>query len=218
MSWTCKHLTGAEVDTLYEDGNLKRLYDDSKDKIENKNYDLYDSDSDLTDEDKLDYWYSVLKSHADQNVLAETTKVFYTIGAYYNNKIYMISANYFDTSDKTYNYCHALVGKFNDSKKYAFSTDFWTPQNELMKNLGSLSMVFYSTPGGSLSFRAETARGNPSLFDYSNTIQTEEQQVIDIDSDSSDPIATEDGSTQTDTSRKIMEKTYTTIKTVRPLK
>ena len=54
MSWTCKHLTGAEVDTLYEDGNLKRLYDDSKDKIENKNYDLYDSDSDLTDEDKLD--------------------------------------------------------------------------------------------------------------------------------------------------------------------
>ena len=130
----------------------------------------------------------------------------------------MISATYYDSSDKGYYYTHALVGKLNDSKGYAFSTDFWSPQNTLMKSLGSQQMVFLSTPGGSLSFRADTARGNPTLFDYDNTVQTEVEETLDIDSSESDVAPTEDGSTQTPTSINLINKKATTIKTVRPLK
>lgn len=218
MSWTCKHLSGSDIDSLDDNGDLRRLYDDSKEKIENKNYDIYNSSSDLSDDDKYNHWLSVLKSHAENDVISDSTKTFYTIGAFFNDVIYMISATYYDSSDKGYYYTHALVGKLNDSKGYAFSTDFWSPQNTLMKSLGSQQMVFLSTPGGSLSFRADTARGNPTLFDYDNTVQTEVEETLDIDSSESDVAPTEDGSTQTPTSINLINKKATTIKTVRPLK
>lgn len=217
MSWSCKHLSPSEIEDLVADGSLRRLYDDSKDKIENKNYDLYDSESDISDDEKFNHWFSVMSSHASQSVLSDPNKDFYTIGAFFNDEIYMMSANYYDSSDKSYNYCHALVGKKDGSKGYAFGQDFWDPQSTLMKSLGATQMIFWSTPGGSLSFRSATAKGNPSIFDYSNMAQTEEVDDLDIDSVNENIIPTEDGSTKENTTMKLLEKQAKVIKTVRPL-
>ena len=217
MSWSCKHLSSAEVDSLVADGSLQRLYDDSKDKIENKNYELYGSESDISDDQKLNYWISLMASHSDGNVMSDSNKTFYTVGAFFNNEIYMISANYYDSSDKSYNYCHALVGKKDGSKGYSFGPEFWSPLSTLMKSLGATQMIFWSTPGGSLSFRAATAKGNPEVFDYDNMVQSEEQENIDIDLVNENEVPTEDGSTKEQTAVKILQKESRVIKTVRPL-
>lgn len=87
-----------------------------------------------------------------------------------------------------------------------------------MKSLGADKMVFWSTQGGSLSFRAITAQGSPGLFDYDNHIQTEEEEVYDIDSEEVDVAPTEDGSTKAGDTIKLLQQSQTTIKTVRPLK
>jgi len=217
MSYTCKHLTVEEVDALEVSGDVKRLYNDSKDKIENGNY-LYDASSDISEDDKYNHWYGLMRNFADGKVNDKSTYTHYCMAVYKDNVLCLLSANYYDTADKSYNYCHALVGAINNSKAYSFTTDFFTPQHTLMKSLGADKMVFWSTQGGSLSFRAITAQGSPGLFDYDNHIQTEEEEVYDIDSEEVDVAPTEDGSTKAGDTIKLLQQSQTTIKTVRPLK
>ena len=217
MSYTCKHLTVSEIDALESSGDVRRLYDDSKDKIESGNY-IYDNKSDISDEDKFNHWFVLMRSFAGQKVIDESTYTHYCMAVYKNDVLCLLSANYYDSADTSYNYCHALVGAIDNSKAYAFTTDFFTPQHTLMKSLGADKMIFWSTQGGSLSFRAITAQNSPGLFDYENHIQTEEKEVYNIDSETVDVIPTEDGSTQPIETIKLLQQSTTTIKTVRPLK
>ena len=69
-----------------------------------------------------------------------------------------------------------------------------------------------------MSFRAKTAQGIPSLFDYENHVQTEEEEVYDIDSKDIEVAPTEDGSTKSSEVVKLLQQSTTTVKTVRPLK
>lgn len=216
MSFTCKHLTESEILAHIDNGDFRRLYDASKDKIESGNYDLYDSTSDIDDDSKYNHWCSLMLSYANSTVIDKPTHSYFCIGVYKNGELCLLSANYYDSEDNSYSYCHALLDKINDSKSYAFTEEFWVPQNALMKSVGANKMVFYSTQGGSLSFRAKTAQGIPSIFDYSGHIQTEEEENYDIDS-SGDSAPTEDGSTKENEVVKVLEQKSTTIKTVRPL-
>ena len=217
MSYSCKHLTENELQALIDDGNFQRIYDDSKDYIESGNY-TYDADSDISDDAKYQHWCGIMLSFASERINSSATETHYCLATYKDNVLCMMSACYFDSADNSYNYCHALVGKIDDSKAYAFSTDFFTPQATLMKSVGADKMVFWSTQGGSLSFRAITAQGSPGLFDYDNHIQTEEEEVYDIDSEEVDVAPTEDGSTKAGDTIKLLQQSTTTIKTVRPLK
>ncbi len=217
MSYTCKHLTLSELDELIDSKDFERIYDDSKAYIENGNY-IYNSDTELSDEDKLDHWVSIMRSFSNSDIIDKSTYTHYCLATYKDNVLCMMSACYFDSADNSYNYCHALVGKIDGSKAYSFTTDFFTPQATLMKSVGADKMVFWSTQGGSLSFRAITAQGSPALFDYDNHVQTEEEEVYDIDSEEVNVIPTEDGSTKAAETIKILQQATTTIKTVRPLK
>ena len=218
MSYTCKHLSPSELQTLIDDGELKRLYDDSKEKIEAGNYSVYNADSDISEEDKLQHWTGLMMAFANENVLDQDTYSYYCLAVYKDNVLCLLSANYFDSADNSYNYCHALLSLINNSKSYAFTEEFWTPQNTIMRSVGADKMVFYSTQGGTMSFRAKTAQGIPSLFDYENHVQTEEEEVYDIDSKDIEVAPTEDGSTKSSEVVKLLQQSTTTVKTVRPLK
>ena len=167
MSYTCKHLSLSELNEQIDSEDFERIYDDSKAYIENGNY-TYNADSDLTDEQKLNHWVSIMRSFASGEVNDVNTYTHYCLAVFKDNVLCMMSATYFDSADNSYNYCHALVGRIDGSKKYSFTTDFFTPQATLMKSIGADKMVFWSTQGGSLSFRAITAQGSPNLFDYDN--------------------------------------------------
>ena len=217
MAYTCKHLNESEVQALIDSGDIERIYDDSKEYIEKGNY-IYDSNSEIDDETKLAHWLGIMKSFAGGNMIDKNTYTHYCLATYKDNVLCMMSATYYDSADNSYNYTHALVGKIDGSKKYSFKTDFFTPQHTLMKSLGADKMVFWSTQGGSLSFRAITAQGSPGLFDYDNHIQTEEEEVYDIDSEEVDVAPTEDGSTKVGETIKLLQQSTRTIKTVRPFK
>lgn len=217
MSYTCKHLSLSELNEQIDSEDFERIYDDSKAYIENGNY-TYNADSDLTDEQKLNHWVSIMRSFASGEVNDVNTYNHYCLAVFKDNVLCMMSATYFDSADNSYNYCHALVGRIDGSKKYSFTTDFFTPQATLMKSIGADKMVFWSTQGGSLSFRAITAQGSPNLFDYDNHVQTEEEEVYDIDSEEINVAPTEDGSTKAADTIKLLQQSTTTIKTVRPLK
>ena len=217
MSYTCKHISSSELDTMFEDGNFQRLYDDSKEYIENGNYFLYDSESDISEDDKYNHWCSLMSAFASGNVVSDSTQSNYVLGVYKDGVVCLLSAGYFDTADNSYNYCHALLGKIDGSKKYSFTTEFFEPQSALMKSVGADKMVFWTTQGGSFSFRAQTAQAIPTLFNYDGLVQTEEEEVYEIDG-SADEIPTEDGSTKAFEAIKLLQSQSTTIKTIRPLK
>ena len=218
MAYTCKHINVSELEAIIDSNDFKQLYDDSAEKIENGNYDLYNSESELSDDDKYFHWVSLMKSCADRKVLDQDTQTHYLLAVYKDGDLCLLSANYYDSADNSYNYCHALLKLIDNSKAWAFQEDFWIPQTALMKSLGADKMVFYSTQGGSLSFRSKTAQGIPALFDYENHIQTEEEKVFDIDSKDIEVAPTEDGSTQMSNTIKLLQQSTTTVKTVRPLK
>ena len=216
MSYTCKHLTVEEVDALEVSGDVKRLYDDSKDKIENGNY-LYDASSDISEDDKYNHWYGLMRNFADGKVNDKSTYTHYCMAVYKDNVLCMLSATYYDSAETSYNYTHALLGAIDGSKSYAFSTEFFTPQATLMKSLGADKMIFYSVKGGSLSFRAITAQASPTLFDYSTINQSEYVDEYEVDMPE-EAIATIDGSTKTNDSVKKEKISRDEIKTVRYLK
>ena len=60
MSFTCKHLNESEILAHIDNGDFRRLYDASKDKIESGNYDLYDSTSDIDEDSKYNHWCSLM--------------------------------------------------------------------------------------------------------------------------------------------------------------
>lgn len=216
MSWSCKHLTLAEVQAHDENGDLKRLLDDSKDSIENsKNYLQYNSDA--NEDAKYNHWLAMFLSHAGNTVIPDKdTQTVYLIGAYFNNILYMLCASNYDSSDNTYNMTNSLVGKKSNSKAYAFSKEFWTPCFTLMKSIGSTAMVFYTVKGGSMTFRSATAKAMDGLVDYNNMTQTEEIEKHDIDS-INNAIPTIDGSTKESVETKLADYESEIIKTVRPL-
>ena len=217
MAYTSKHLNSSELDILIEDGNFQRLYDDSKEYIENGNYYLYDKESDISEDDKYNHWCSLMSSFASGNVVAESTQTNYVLAVFKDDLLCLLSANYYDTADTSYNYCHALLGRVDGSKKYSFGTEFFEPQASLMKSLGADKMIFWTTQGGSFSFRAKTAQTIHTLFNYDELIQTEEEEVYEINS-AADEIPTEDGSTKAFEAVKLLQSQSTTIKTIRPLK
>ena len=215
MAFTCKHLSQAELQALIDNGEFERIYNDSKASIESGNY-VYDAESNMSDEDKLEYWKGVMQSFIN-GAIDKESYTSYCLAGYKDNVLCMLSATYFDTEDTSYNYTHALIGEIDGSKSYAFSTDFFTPQSVFMKSLGADKMVFYSVKGGSLSFRAITAQGSPSLFDYDRINQSEHVEEYEVEV----PIVAEptiDGSTKINDAVEKVKIARDEIKTVRYLK
>lgn len=217
MAFTCKHLNETELQALIDNGEVERLYEDSKEYIENGNY-VYNSGSEISDADKLDHWISLMLSFASGRVSDKDSYTFYCLATYKDDVLCMMSATYFDSTDTSYNYSHALVGKIDGSKAYAFSTDFFTPQSTLMKSVGADKMVFYSVKGGSLSFRSITAQGSPGLFDYSSITQEEHIEEYEVDAPDVEVEPTADGSTKTNDAVEKVKIVRDEIKTVRILK
>lgn len=215
MAFTCKHLSQSELQSFIDDGEFERLYNDSKDSIESGNY-IYDSETSVSEEDKLNHWKSVMQSF-QKGVIDKETNTSYCLATYKDNVLCMLSATYYDSAETSYNYTHALLGAIDGSKSYAFSTEFFTPQATLMKSLGADKMIFYSVKGGSLSFRAITAQASPTLFDYSTINQSEYVDEYEVDMPE-EAIATIDGSTKTNDSVKKEKISRDEIKTVRYLK
>lgn len=215
MAFTCKHLSQAELQALIDNGEFERIYNDSKASIESGNY-VYDAESNMSDEDKLEHWKGVMKSFIS-GAIDKESYTSYCLATYKDNVLCMMSATYYDTEDTSYNYTHALIGEIDGSRAYAFSTDFFTPQSTLMKSLGADKMVFYSVKGGSLSFRAITAQGSPSLFDYDTINQSEHVEEYEVEVPTVD-IPTIDGSTKTNDAVEKVKIVRDEIKTVRYLK
>ena len=217
MAFTCKHINQTELQSLIDSGEVERLYEDSKEHIENGNY-VYNSGSEISDEEKLDHWKSLMTSFASGKVVDKDTFTYYCLATYKDDVLCMMSATYFDSADNSYNYTHALLGKIDGSKAYAFSTDFFAPQSTLMKSVGADKMVFYSVKGGSLSFRSLTAQGSPGLFDYDQLSQEEVKDEYEVDNPDIEVAETMDGSTKTDDAKEKIKISREEIKTVRILR
>tara|TARA_Y100001972_G_C7529700_1_gene266964 strand:+ start:90 stop:728 length:639 start_codon:yes stop_codon:yes gene_type:complete len=196
MSWTAELLDAETLESHIENGHINQMYDDSKQHIDNGNYNYA---NDMDDDAKLQHWKNIFTSFANDKV-NDPGKDLKLICVYKDSDPKLIHAGYY--ADESFHSCHSICKSIDGSNSYVFFEDCWAPQVALVKPMGAKAWVFHQTKGGSIAFRSFTARHISSLFDYENISQIEVDEIQEISAPTGDAIPTEDGSTKDDSPRE----------------
>lgn len=213
MTWTAKFLSATDLQSEIDSGAFADLYDASKDAIEDGNY-IYNSDSNLTDNEKKDHWLGIMQNYASNSTIAPNGKnyEYAVLGAYKDSVLKILHSGFYCSDTNIWNTDHGLVGLVDGSKSYIYTEDFWKPQTAAVKSKWDPEhWNFKAVPGSQIAFRINTSRPASESFDYATMLEVDVEESLTVNNPSVDPAPTEDGSTKTnDTIDAITIKEKTT--------